>query len=74
MCICVVVKHENFYSKGIFWENIQKIALKREMRQVFWDNFFLQKRHVEEDGGGILYYLSSAQLVQFILTFLLFEY
>ena len=59
MC-SVVVKHGNLYSKGILWENIQKIALKREMRQVFWDNFFFtQKGHVKGEGGSnILNHLS----------------
>ena len=44
MCTCVVVKHGNLYSKGILWENIRKIALKIEMRQVFLDHFFFPKR------------------------------
>ena len=40
MCICVVVEYGNLYSKAFLWKNIQKFALRIEMGQVFWDNFF----------------------------------
>lgn len=59
----MVVKRENLYSKDSFWENIQKIILKGEMKHVFWDNFifFLHR-------GGREYLLMIIILLSFLNT------
>ena len=58
-----VVKHEKLYSKRTFWKNIQKIILKREMRQKFQNNFFSQKRQCKRDGRSTIYFTNNFLLL-----------
>ena len=44
MCIWVVVKHWNLYSNSILWKIF--FSLKREMRQIFSNNFFSKNKRV----------------------------